>query len=209
MRTLSQKPAEFFAMNVKRLCLTVSVSAVNAVRILSVCTGVLSLAFWVDYLGIFPERSISPFTSSLSLRRLSVELKHYNTLLQAPVTIRTWCRTLTHLDLIFWSHEDSPIIPGLDQMDSLTHLSLWLCHTNPNPTSISQVFAACRCLKILMIVGDEEADQDNVTLAGRMVVTMPYPQPIVRDWEAPFYGQPDTWSLAEEISRRTQAPAEE
>ncbi|TFK38029.1 hypothetical protein BDQ12DRAFT_723782 [Crucibulum laeve] len=201
LRTLNSRPREFFALYVKRLCLSVSVSADDAVCILSVCSGVVHLALWIDYLGAFPDRSVSPLVSHLHLLSLSMELKHFMNLCLAPVNPHdSWWRSLTHLDIIFWTNEISPIIPGLDRLVSLTHLAL-----RPREMlaeeSLACIFSVCRRLQVLVVLLDEfDLMLDPVPFADRRVVFMPYPD-VVQDWEAPSRGLPDTWSRAEELIR--------
>ncbi|KAF8887543.1 hypothetical protein BD779DRAFT_1526836 [Infundibulicybe gibba] len=195
LRTMDSKPSDFFTAHVKKLCLSVSVRAENATRILSICTRIICLALWVDYLSSPIHAAV--FTSlitPLPLKRLSIELNHLNRLIDASAAgNHAWHTELTHLDIIFWTHEESPRIPGLGILSSITNLALWLRHSRIDDPL---------CVKVLLIITDEDEQvgtHDQVVFNDPRVVLMPYPD-VVRDWEASVRGLPSTWSEAEEIA---------
>ncbi|CAA7264421.1 unnamed protein product [Cyclocybe aegerita] len=210
LRTMGSLPPEFFANTVKKLCLSVSVSGRNATRILSACTGVMDLAFWVDYIGTVPNRSLVPYISPLPLRKLSVEVSHFLALFPTGGTRHPWCEYLTHLDIIFWTHEMAPVIPPLDRLPSLTHLALRLGHNQPQEASLSSILSTCQALKVLIIFDDaEEAAEETVWMVDPRVVFMPYPANVVREWEAQARQEEScSWSRAEELVRRHAANRE-
>ncbi|KAF4618203.1 hypothetical protein D9613_011534 [Agrocybe pediades] len=211
LRTMASVPPKFLEHRVKKMCLTVSVRAQNARRILSTCTGVVDLAFWVDYIGIFPDDPISLFISPLRLQRLSIEIKHFKTLFTDLETRQTWWDTLTHLDLVFWTHDDEPAAPELCQLSSLTHLSLRLRHSHPTTQSLTAILLACRCLKVLIILDDPDSSdtEDTISPMDPRIVWMPYPVNIVQDWEAQAKNEPHCiWSRAEDLVRSNIAQRE-
>ncbi|KAF8966631.1 hypothetical protein BDZ97DRAFT_622358 [Flammula alnicola] len=208
LRTMETVPPEFFASHVKKLCLSVSVSAANAERILSVCKGVVDLAFWVDYLGRFPKRSIAPFISLLPLHKLSIELTHFTSLFSDPNSRHRWCDTLTHLEIIFWTHEMSPKVPHLHKLTSLTHLALRLRHSQVYEDSLFTILSECKHLKTLVIF-DEPDTEDMVWTEDPRVVYLPYPPKVVPEWEA--QARKDvacSWSRAEDLVRKHAAERE-
>jgi len=206
LRTMDSMPPEFFAVHVKKLCLSVSVGAKNAKRILSICTGVTDIAFWVDYLGTYPRHPIAPLISPLPLRRLSIELKHFLSLFTGPEPDHGWCDTLSHLDIIFWTHELSPAIPHLEKLSSLTHLALWLRHSQAQETSLLAIVSARKSLKVLAIFDESDNPEDITWPADPRVVYMPYPSNVVREWEAQAKQNPDcSWSRAEDLVRKRTA----
>lgn len=205
VRTMESMPPDFIAINVKRLCLSVSVGGDSAAHILRSCTGIVDLAFWLDYLQAFPEHSLSPLISSLPLRRLSIELSHYRTLFRESAA---WCETLTHLDIIFWSRETSPVIPYLDKLPSLSHLLLRLRHNRTKKGSLLEILSACKALKILVIYDDESDRTEDAVLTAvdPRVVKIRYPANVVRDWESRAKLDWNcTWSRAEELVRNAAA----
>ena len=201
VRTMVSMPPDFISVNVKRLCLSVSVGGENATHILRSCTGVVDLAFWLDYLQTFPEQSLSALISPLPLRRLSIELSHFRTLFRESAA---WCETLTHLDIIFWSRETSPVIPYLDKLPSLSHLLLRLRHNRAKKGSLLAILSACKALKILVIYDDSDRTEDAVLVAvDPRVVKIHYPANVVRDWESRAKLDWNcTWSRAEELVRK-------
>ena len=206
VRTMESMPLDFIAFNVKRLCLSVSVGGDNATHILRSCTGVVDLAFWLDYLQTFPEHSLSPLISPLPLRRLSIELSHYRALFRESTA---WCETLTHLDIIFWSWETSPVIPYLDKLPSLSHLLLRLRHNRANKGSLLAILSACKALKILVIYDESDRTEDAVLAVDPRVVRIRYPANVVRDWESRAKLDWNcTWSRAEELVRKQKHAAQ-
>lgn len=211
LRTMNALPAEFFALHVKKLCLSVSVSARNAAKILNVCKGVIDLAFWVDYLGVqnFRAETVTSLISSLPLRRLSIELQHFLSLFPDPNTHHAWDNSITHLDLIFWTRQTAPVIPPLAKLSQLTHLALRLSHNQPTEDSLRAILSACRSLKVLVIFDDPETSEETAWSADPRVVYMPYPQNIVGEWEAQARDDLNNgWSRAEELVRRHTAERE-
>lgn len=204
LRTMDSVPPEFFANNVKRLCLSVSVSAINAERILKICTGVVDLAFWVDYLGAFPTQSIAPFLSPLPLRRLSIELDHFASLFSESNSPPKWCNTVTHLDIILWKHQSSPTIPHLHKLLSLTHLALRPRH-NLKDNHLLPILSSCKRLRILIVFDDPDSEE-TVWAEDPRVVYMPYPFKIIPEWEAQAKQDDDcSWSRSEELVRKYSA----
>lgn len=203
LRTLASKPAEFFATHVKCLCLSVSVTPVDAEKILSICSGVRRLAFWVNYLSAFPGKSITHLISPLSLRRLSIEARHLRSLRQSSLKARAgedsrWYTNLTHLDIVFWPEDTSLTLPDLTHFRSLTHVGLWQSHRPVEEKLISEVLDSCKRVQILLVVVHESDMTQRPCAQDRRVVFMPYPTAVVVDWEASFTGKPNTWSRAQE-----------
>ncbi|EKM76710.1 hypothetical protein AGABI1DRAFT_44363 [Agaricus bisporus var. burnettii JB137-S8] len=206
MRTLDSKPAGFFAINVKSLCLSISVEPRDAERILAVCTGVRSLAFWVDYLSTLPSASLYSLISPLSLRNLSIEVQHLHALCHGkPGEFGSpgdpWHARLIQLDIVFWEDDEEPgVLSYLTQLKSLSRLGLWNPHGFVDEGFVSHILDACERLDILLLVIDEDEFAHNPpAFQDPRVVLMPYPAQIIQDWEASFTGQPNTWSLAMEI----------
>ncbi|PPQ84911.1 hypothetical protein CVT25_004579 [Psilocybe cyanescens] len=213
LRTMDAMPPSFFAAYVKKLCLSVSVGASDAAHIIRVCTGLIDLAFWVDHLAIFPDRSIAPMLCSLPLKRLSIEYKHFLSLFWEPQVQLRWYNTLTHLDIIFWRPQTAQDIPHLEKFPHLTHLSLRLRHDSPSETTLTAMLSAYRHIKLLVILGDTEPEasdaQEVVWPTNPRVVYIPYPSNVVKEWESQARDDPDcVWSRAEELVRTHTAEFE-
>ncbi|KAJ3760882.1 hypothetical protein EV360DRAFT_80766 [Lentinula raphanica] len=203
LRTMEMFPAHFFAQTVKKLCLTVSVKPDDARRILQTCIGISSLACWVDFLGRTPSVSFRELLYPLPLRRLSIEVVHFQSLSFLECA---WINTLTCLDLVFWK-SDPLLVSELCFLPALTHLALWLQHPNVEDSALAQILSVVPSLRLLCLVTDED-DLENLEHTRQIdlrIVSVPHPRRGVLDWEAPYRGRPDMWSQAEEIleQRRT------
>lgn len=202
LRSMRSMPSSFFANHVRHLCLSISVSSVDAERILSVCTGVTDLAFWIDYISVTGDYSIAPLVSPLRLRRLSIELKHFDALFSDTSIRHAWCDSLTHLDIIFWNHELSPDIPHLNHLSSLTYLALRLRHNEPREESLFSILSICQHLKAVIIYDESDSPEEVIWTKDPRVVYMPYPTNVITEWEAQAR-QDDmcAWSRAERAIR--------
>lgn len=199
---MQSMPDNFLAKHVRHLCLSISVSNVNAERILSVCTGTTDLAFWVDYIGVTDGLSIAPLLSPLRLCRLSIELKHFDALFSDTSIRRAWCDSLTHLDIIFWNDELSPDIPHLNHLSSLTHLALRLRHNQPREESLLNILSYQQ-LKVIIIYDEPDSQEEVIWTTDPRVVYLPYPANVITEWEAQAR-QDDmcSWSRAERAIRK-------
>ena len=205
LRTLETKPPEFFAAHVKHLCLSIAVPPPRATKVLGVCSGVVELALWVDFGGtLAPVTSrAGAYLSSFPLRRLSIEHAHLLSFLAAPKPFTPpWYDTLTHLEVVFWKRELAPVVPGLEVLTSLTHLTLGLRHAHVEEEWLSAIVACCHRLKVLIPMANEDDDvEDPFVLGNCWVVPLTYPNSVVKNWEASFWGLPDNYTRAEEEIR--------
>lgn len=205
LRSMEYIPPKFFAAHVRKMCLSVSVSAEDAERILRVCTGVVDLAFWVDYLGTFPNSSTAPFISQLPLRRLSIEHSHLMSLFPpSPKPQHAWCNTLTHLSIVFWTSEISSPSSELRSLCSLTHLALKMHDACASEDYIHQILSACERLQALVIF-EQSADvfEDVGRCDDPRVVYMDPPPQAILDWELQARGDEGcSWSVAEELVKQ-------
>ncbi|KAF9077367.1 hypothetical protein BDP27DRAFT_1413783 [Rhodocollybia butyracea] len=204
LRTMEMFPPDFFARCVKRLCLTVSIVPLHARTILQACTGITSLACWVDFIDSEPN-TLSPFGQlfyPLRLRHLSIETAHFRRL---ELHECTWIHTLTRLDLIFW-RRDSLLISELHLLPALTHLALFIQHKDVE-NGLTYILSVVPALQVLCLVVDDvdlEYYEHNVNQIDLRVVYMTRPGS-VRDWEAAYRGLPDMWSRAEDIVAERRA----
>lgn len=208
LRTLETKPSEFFATHVKHLCLSIAVSSSRATKILRVCSGVVELALWVDFGGAIAPATSSAgaYLSSLPLRRLSIEHAHLLAFLAAPKSVTPpWYQTLTHLEVVFWKRELSPVIPGLEVLTSLTHLTLGLRHAHVDEGWLSGIVACCPRLKVLIPMANEDDEvEEPFVLGSCWIVPLTYPHSVIENWEASYCGLPDNYTRAEEEIRLMQ-----
>ncbi|KAG7448798.1 uncharacterized protein BT62DRAFT_1074334 [Guyanagaster necrorhizus] len=195
LRTMDELPGEFFQQNVKRLCLTVSVEPEAAARILATCSGVRSLACWVDFRAVHHRVQFSPLIASQRLRRLSMEIRHFRQLCREPLCHGALFLSLTRLDLIYWQPGEL-VIWELAALPHLTHLGIIIRDLPVTEAYLLSLIYMCPSLKVMAVLIDEGADP--VPTRDLRIVWLPYPV-MVLDWEAPFRGQEDTLARAEDI----------
>ncbi|KAL0579008.1 hypothetical protein V5O48_003003 [Marasmius crinis-equi] len=199
-------PRAFFAQHVKRLCLTVSIIPHDAARILECCTGVTSLACWVDFRDSHPPIGLSQLLTSLPLRRLSIELENFQEL---SLVDSIWCTQLSHLDLRMWDTQEMTFpINTLHSLPSLTHLAIYAGNWEMDRSTLERILSQKPLLRVLVLVIDEdqEEERERPALTDPRMVYMPRPEP-VPDWEAPYRGLQDIWSQAEVLVARRVASA--
>jgi len=111
---------------------------------IALCNRVFRLACWVER-SRYP--SITNMVANMPLQMLSIELSHFMAL---PKASAPWLSRLTHLELIFWTHEEPPKLEPLNFLPSVTHVCLnW---GSPDfPTSVETVLDTCPTLKTLII----------------------------------------------------------
>lgn len=205
LRSMEYIPPKFFAAHVRKMCLSVSVTAEDAERILRVCTGVIDLAFWVDYLSTFPDASLATFISQLPLQKLSIEHSHFMSLFPpSPKAQHAWCDTLTHLSIIFWTSEISCPSSELRSLCSLTHLALKMYDACAPEDYVHQILSACERLQVLVIFEHSaDAIEDVGHCDDPRVAYMDSPPQAILDWELQAREDEDcSWTMAEELIKR-------
>ncbi|KAF7337728.1 hypothetical protein MSAN_02246400 [Mycena sanguinolenta] len=201
LKLIDSKPPGFFGTVVKTLFLA-DLRASSYARILSACTGVQSLAWWI-YKDI-PALAL-PLLGQLPLRRLSLGFQNVIDIIAAPIP-PAWLTSLTHLDLSFMSDIEASDLEKLHRLPHLTHTALFAMR--PSSAHAKIAFASCPDLQLLVIFGNDvpaaitESSPDN-----SRVVVAPFPPNPIKDWEAAHFGLPDMWSRAEGVlaERKRQA----
>ncbi|TFK26086.1 hypothetical protein FA15DRAFT_755274 [Coprinopsis marcescibilis] len=212
IRTLTEKPPDFFHANVKHLCLTRPAEVGRAKRVLEVCKGVAHLALWVDVLGVLGPGSVASLVATLPLQRLSIECRHFLDIFSNPSALPPiWYRSLTHLELVFWDYDEAPPFPPLTALRSLTHLAIrGLNYWDIQEAYVASILSSFQRLKFLLIFFDESESLEEIPRSvDNRVVFLPYPEEApVRNWEAIWRGTSTIWLEAEEeIERRMEEEA--
>ncbi|KAJ7250834.1 hypothetical protein B0H12DRAFT_1234280 [Mycena haematopus] len=201
------KSHDFITNAVKALCITYHVSAIDASRILSVCSNVRQLACWVAW-----EKSphLPQLLSSLHLNQLSIEIGHF---LNIPLSPSTWFLGLTHIDLIWWADSPAPDTPStLGRLPNLTHIAL----SGTGRSEAESVCLSCASLQVLLVIQIQEewdsfeATEDEYEFDARIVVA---PSDFSRgdsneNWEDVVFRRPkNMWAYAENIVLQREALA--
>jgi hypothetical protein len=218
---LDLKPAEFFSLHVKRLCITYgAVTMAQATQILSTCTSIFDLAFWIEWPSdhgsgdsgsstplAHEKLSMARVLSQLpALRRLELPYEHLVEIERAG-NLPCWSSTLTHFEVVFWnfsSKEGRISVPLLRDLVSLTHLCIiWQeydleVHEKGDVASILESRPSLQV--VLVDVEEEIIPDDHVPVDVRIVYRTEGDDPVVewRDQE-PMAGK---WAVAEEVIAR-------
>jgi len=178
------KPHGFFATVVKTLILC-SVETVFAVRVLSVCTGVQSLALWDTWdTGLLSDWLLR--LHPLSLHRLSTPCANLVNIVMDAAPL-TWLESLTHLDIAFLHYPaTSKLEKSLRQLPCLTHVALY---EPRNSTHAQVVCTSCPVLEVLVFLRPG-SDDDAQLFDDCRIVFVKYPSDPGDDWEAAHFGLP-------------------
>ncbi|KAF8063470.1 hypothetical protein FPV67DRAFT_1672489 [Lyophyllum atratum] len=144
VRTLetSKKRGIFFATQVKILCFAYGIDLRDAVKILTVCKNVTSLASWLELSQLsadFTHSDLESFSKllingTLQLHRLSMILHDFLCVPDPDFTIPV-LQHVTHLDIYQGSdHFRDWTWTGFGQLSNLTHLSFDLSLSSPLET---------------------------------------------------------------------------
>ncbi|KAJ7242583.1 hypothetical protein B0H12DRAFT_1236715 [Mycena haematopus] len=192
LKLVDSKPPGFFGPVVKTLFLA-DLRASSYARILSTCTGIRSLAWWI-YKDI--PALVLPPASQLPLRRLALGFQNVAHIIALP-TPPAWLATLTHLDLSFMSDIEASDLEQLDRLPRLTHLALYA--VQPSTAHAKVAFANCPNLQLLVMFGNDMPTATETDFDNSRVVVAPFPPNPIKDWEAAHFGLPDMWTRAEAV----------
>ncbi|KAF8903847.1 hypothetical protein CPB85DRAFT_1009742 [Mucidula mucida] len=197
MRTMGSIPSSFFAANVKKLCLTISVEPLVGTQILSTCTGLDSLALWVDFWSSDSHISVPPLLAYLPLRNLSVPLKCFHELSSDVLCRSTLLQNLVRLDLIHWDGDEFAALPDLSSTPNLTELGV-IVHFHITKSYLLSLSSQCPTLRVMSVLVDEGLGIEHVPTEDPRIVFLPYPN-MVPDWEASVRGFESTWTAARQV----------
>ncbi|KAJ6485535.1 hypothetical protein C8R45DRAFT_275506 [Mycena sanguinolenta] len=199
MRTLDSRPAQFFAENVKSLCVPADVDALCTVRVLKACQGVVNLAIWL----VQPQDTpVFPFISSLRPTRLSVNMYGLYGSECKPDFEHPFFSNVTHLELVDW-------LAWAAYIDSLsphlTHLAVdFDLNLQDSETRLCDVLASCRSLVVcIALVSDDES---MIVVANRLAgiedprLVILSESNAIENWESSLQTtDASLWSFAEDI----------
>ncbi|KAK7063744.1 hypothetical protein R3P38DRAFT_3164732 [Favolaschia claudopus] len=181
------KEPVFFNVNVKTLIFSGSIPAESAAQILSLCSGIRAMSFWI----FNPLQSLVLQLRQLSLSRLFTRCNHFMQLLSLDPS--PWL-SVTHLELAIQTVDQTHGFQHLTQLPSLTHVLLAQAHS---PSAAKMVCQSCPSLQILLIVYYSFPHVDAIGLYSfdPRIVVGPLFTDLVRDWK----GVHDIWADAERV----------
>lgn len=124
MLAIASQPAYFFARAVKNLYIHALVPPADAVRILTVCTGVVNLVCWKDW-----RIRLAPLIHPMPLRSLTTHLLAFSSCIAEAgdgAALPAWCGTLEFLEVAYWGAEALDVVPlpSLAPLVALRELNL-------------------------------------------------------------------------------------
>lgn len=197
-RTINDRPHSFFIENVKSLCIPGDIDPIAARHILSICQGVINLAYWIEKgPPSFPEiTTLRPKRLSMNTRGLFGE--------RAPDFAHPFFTNVTHLEIVDWPWiEDSA---GLALLPHLTHLGVDLDHYDTSIIErLRHILQSCRSLLVLLcLVPSDDAmlvasDAFSALDDDRIVILSEYD--VLENWEASLVDGSEAcqWDFAEAI----------
>ncbi|KAH6917793.1 hypothetical protein BKA70DRAFT_1088373 [Coprinopsis sp. MPI-PUGE-AT-0042] len=211
---LQQRPKQFLAAHLKRLCVLYNaISLADVVELLPSCTGVVDLAVWIEFAERGSGLSAELFICLNSFHGLKVLSFVNDNLLwlerSKPTSPPLWCANLKYLDLIYWKDPGRALpVPLLGYMESLTHLSLsppTLAKEVVEEFDVSSALRTRPTLEVVLILLDRVAHELLVAVPSdiRVVYRRHSALEPSRYWKSQKRGQ---WPTAEEeIARRRAA----
>ncbi|KAJ7803204.1 hypothetical protein B0H14DRAFT_2613653 [Mycena olivaceomarginata] len=199
LRTVDSRPAQFFADNVKSLCVPGDIDPLGAVRVLKACQGVVNLAIWL----VGPQDTpFFPFVSALRPTHLSINIHGLYGVQCKPDFAHPFFSHVTHLELVDWL-EWAPHIAALSP--HLTHLALdFDLRAEGSAALLRAVLASCRSLAVcIALVGDDESmivASDRLAGIGDARLVILSESDVIENWEASLRGtDASLWAFAEDI----------
>ena len=201
LRTVNSKPAAFFAKHVKTLCLTENIEKEDALRVLSVCTGIVNLAVWTDFGQCADTLSV---IANLRLRRFAIPLQ---TLIGRTLEVvnLTAFRELTHLDINDFQHCWMDVTFDLPH---LTHLALNFSLHASVAIALRNILLKIKSLQIVVLSLDTDhwemsqyahSHLKRHGLDDPRVVALSYAEFSLKEWEGFERAEVDRWARAEAI----------
>jgi hypothetical protein len=152
VRTFNSKPASFFAKHVKHLGLAHSVPLVYARRVLSACTGVEDLGFWM----FGDEPKYLPLNIPFKPKQLSIMPTVFLRLSGGTDFGDSMFQCTSHLEIVANTHLiDYSKWSTIHLIPNLTHLafSFWDIRTPQEfPRLLNHILLSCKSLKVLALL---------------------------------------------------------
>ncbi|RDB15905.1 hypothetical protein Hypma_003561 [Hypsizygus marmoreus] len=163
LRAVDSRPASFFATNVKSLCIPGDIPLKDAMRIITVCQGVVNLAYWIDHAQPPPPFS---YLSSLQPERLSMNIHGLCGSTDHIVDFHhPFFAMVTHLEIVDWSFS----LSGYEHLPCLTHLAVDIDqYSSVLVERLQHILESCPQLRVLLcLMSDEDMAFDAAEALSR------------------------------------------
>ncbi|KAJ6580836.1 hypothetical protein B0H19DRAFT_1251122 [Mycena capillaripes] len=200
LRTLDSRPIQFFAENVKSLCVPADIEPVGAERVLKACQGVTNLALWLP----FHDAPLFPLVSSLQPTHLSINLYALFGMPCKPDFKHPFFSKVTHLEFVDWLNWVTYL--QIDHLfPNLTHFAVdFDLDVEGSTARLRDILASCRSLVVCvaLVSSDESmivASYQLASIEDRRLVILSESD-VIENWEASLRGtDASVWSFAEGI----------
>ncbi|KAL1738165.1 hypothetical protein HDZ31DRAFT_70310 [Schizophyllum fasciatum] len=190
MFAIDSKPASFFARAVKNLYIHSLVPPADAVRILTVCTGVVNLVCWKDW-----RIRLAPLIHPMPLRSLTTHFLAFSSCLPtaAPADRPAWCATLEYLEVAYWGAAplDTLPLPDLAPLLALREMNL-RGFSRPAPRVLDALLAPPRLARLRVML----LQLPDIRIAGKVKYLASRAHEGASLWKNYVEGaRPHCWSL--------------
>ena len=202
--TVDSRPPHFFEHHVKTLCIPGDIRPEHAKRILSVCQGVINLAYWIT--SWCPPPPFALIAPTLRPRQLSFNTYGLFHLTTPPDFTLPFFARVTHLEVVDW-----PFIAEscqFERLPSLRYLAVDIDqYGHAIVLELRRILNECQHLAVLLCLVRQQSAMSDVEEAFRLVgdddirlVILPDSEPL-ENWEASLDLASDNcqWSCAERI----------
>ncbi|KAF9219834.1 hypothetical protein BS17DRAFT_788481 [Gyrodon lividus] len=207
MSTLVNRSPEFAKLHVKALCVRPQIPRSLTVQLLTLCSGVESLALWVPSQSEGPAEIIN-ILSSLPLRFLSINLTAITNATCHPVPVlhnHPIFEHLTHLDIVnHWVLWTSSL--GIEHLPHLTHVAFRFWSRGSVNAALSLILKESPRLRVLVLLADSVVVPgarhylDREGIRDDRVVVMKHTRD-ADEWESMERESEGMWQRAESIIR--------
>ncbi|KAG6906922.1 hypothetical protein DXG01_011348 [Tephrocybe rancida] len=186
----------------------------QASQILTVCQGVVNLAYWIPALQKLPHPFSKPHFSAISsLRpeRLSINMAGLFGLYVPPDLAHPFFSRVTHLEIVDWPCR---MLSKFEALPALTHLALSLqTHDEETVDELHSILASCSRLRVLLCLVEGEKTMIDAAEAfasfdsdfdSRLVILSE--SEYMGSWEDSLHGNSDIcqWTFAEALVTEKQ-----
>lgn len=213
LRTINSRPPEFFAKNVKKLCLTNILTFAQAQSIFAVCTGLTDLGCSVDV--PLASGGLLSLIQTRTLERLSVKVEAlWRNSPPRRISSRELFPNLSHIDIvnppsfsiaIDWS--------WLCDLPALTHISfgdLFAAEHLHVFELLRHLLVNCESLQALIVTSHDPSflcELQREDIHDPRLVLLPnfhHPKNLDAYWQGIKQGEPDFWALCDEMVTRAR-----
>ena len=207
LAALNYRPPEFAKSHVKALCIRLHIPLTLTVQLLTLCSGLESLALWT--LPQHNTAQLGNLVSSLPLTFLSLNIMSiFSTLPKSGLQNHPAIVNLTHLDIVNrWVGWRSSL--GIEHLPLLTHVAFRFSSRGSINVALSAILRQSPKLQVLVLLADSVAIPgareylEKQDIQDIRVVVLRHARDI-DNWQSMERGSVTMWQRADRIVRWRQ-----